>query len=648
MTKQRTFYFSFYLAVMCFFVSCSENFNKPKPTACNGSQKITVYKQFVYDLSGFEGSGNSSPFNLFDENDHLDPKNGISTEAITSAQPALRAGMYFPLNKGNRIVVDLRTAYKVSDVYLYDRSTEPDSIWIYSGNMQDMKLKVAFTGKGNPAFWGWRKFTVNDSTQFLMIRFSSPSARMNEMVLYGCPYGEVPPSPPTSYTGARLSQKTLKEFLGVNMYINIPGEWTKPFSSIRMYTIANTFDMDTVNPYPNNKISIARYGYLFQGNSFRHYSDDLQEEGKSIWYSVRGVPVWMNKLNMWDHDRPVTKIGMDSEDPMSYGRHSNLMWTLAAVFGKTKVDTNELNIADMIRVSGKGTMTVYENGNEEDAFWAGNRYCSPAEYFAQSSADYDGHEGKLGPRHGIKIADTNSKLMMSGMIEFDTSRLKVLDFLSRNMRSDKKFIWQGGIQFHHYSTKLKNTSILNRNKTTVAITPEEDSLRSKLARVRDFVYRTQPGVECILGEYGYDKGKGSPQAAPIVPGYSANQSQGIMLLRGINAVAFSGFDKCMVYWMKDDVDENFPAIYLTSGLVRQLPDGKIIPYPAWFYVSTLVNRLGNYLPIEIVSEKGDTWIYKYRNKDNADSVAYFVYSPTRSGKKFSLILSFHREHHKFR
>ena len=639
-TLRKISFFS-YLTFACFLFSCSENLNVPKESACNGSQKIRIYKEFVYDLSGFEGSSKSSPFNLFDENEHLDPKNGVTSEAVTNAQPALRAGIYYSLNRGNRIVIDLRAAHKVSDVYLYDRSTEPDSIWIYSGNMPNMKLKVAFTGKGDPAFWGWRKFTVNDSTQFLMIRFSSPAARINEMVLYGCPYGNVPHPPVRSYTGPRFPSKTLKEFLGVNMYINIPAEWTKPFSSVRMYTIANTFDMDTVNPYPNNKISIGRYGYLYQGNSFRHYSDDLQAEGKSIWYSVRGVPVWMNKLNMWDHDRPVTRIGMDTEDPLSYGRHSNLMWTLAAVFGKTKVDTNELNIADMIRVTGKGTMTVFENGNEEDAFWAGNRYCSPMEYFAQSSADYDGHEGKLGPKHGIKVADTNSKLMMSGMIEFDTARLKVLDFLSRHLRSDKKFIWQGGVQFHHYSTELKDKSIFNRNKTTVAITPEEDSLRSKLAKVRDFVYRIQPGVECILGEYGYDKAKRSPQAAPIVPGYTGAQSQGIMLLRGINAAAFSGFDKCMIYWMKDDVDENNPSIYLTSGLVRQMADGKIVPYPSWFYVSTLINRLGDYVPDEIVSEKGEVWIYTYRNKSNPDSLVYFVYSPTRTGKKFSFDLKLH-------
>ena len=208
------------------------------------------------------------------------------------------------------------------------------------------------------------------------------------------------------------------------------------------------------------------------------------------------------------------------------------MWTLAAVFGKTKVDTNELRINDMIKVSGKGTMTRFENGNEEDASWVGNKYASPMEYFARSSADYDGDLGKLGPRTGVHVADSNSELIMSGLVEFDTNRVRVLNFLCNELRPDKKFLWQGGIQYHHYSNKPKGISLLQRNKGTVGITPEEDSLRMKLTKVREHAYKLQPNVECILGEYGYDKGQASRQATPILPGHSAAESQGI-LLRGV-------------------------------------------------------------------------------------------------------------------
>ena len=617
---------------LCVMSSCTSFFNKEIKTTCKGDKITGITADDVYDLSGYVASGGSSPFRLFDENDHFNPRIGLTSAPFTNPQPTKAADIFFPFNKGNRIVVDLRVPYKLSEIYLYDQSAQSDTIWIYTGSMAKWKLQSTIVTKGDPIGWGWRRLALQDSTQFVMISFRLPTASVNEVILYGCPTATPPPRQSTKYSGPRLPKKSLKDFLGVNMYNSIPLEWLEPFSEVRMYTIANTFDLDTINPYPNNKISISRYGYLYQQTSFRHFSDDLVENGKRIWYSVRGVPVWMNNRGLWDFDRPVTKLGMDTEDPMSYGRHSNMMWTLAAVFGKTKVDTNELQISDMIKVSGKGTMTKYENGNEEDAGWVGNKYCTPMEYFAQSSADYDGHMGKLGPKHGVHVADSNSELIMSGLVEFDTNRVRILNFLCKELRPDKKFLWQGGIQYHHYSNKPRGRKLWERNRT-MSTTPEEDSLRVRLAKVREHAYRLQPKVECILGEYGYDKGQASRQATPILPGYSASQSQGILLLRGINATAFSGFDKMMIYWMKDDVEENNPNTYLTSGLVRDEQNGKFSPYPGWFYLATLIRHLGNYIPDDIVSERSDVWVYRYRHQTSPDSIAYFVYCPTRIGKK---------------
>jgi hypothetical protein len=630
MSPKRTVYFSL-IAYVLLFYSCADFLNKPPKAKC--PQKITgITPEDVYDLSGYMASGGSSAFNLFDENDHFDPKNGETGTPLTSPQPTKQADIFFPLNKGNRIVVDLRVPYKLSEVYVYDQSHTADKVLIYTGSMTSWKLQTEFTTSGDPMGWGWRKFAVQDSTQFLMISFTTPTADLKEMILYGCATRPVPPRQPESYTGARLPRKTVRDFLGVNMYNSLPLEWLQPFHDVRMYTIANSFDTDTIHEYPNVQYSVSRYGYLYQQNSFKHFSDDLVADGKEIWYSVRGVPVWMNKKGMWDNDRPVTKIGMDPEDPQSYARHANMMWTLAAVFGKTKVDTNHLQINDMIKVTGKGTMTRFENGNEVDASWVGNKYCSPMEYYAQSSADYDGDMGRLGDRTGVHAADSNAELIMSGFVEFDTNRLKDLNFLCNQLRPDKKFLWQGGIQYHHYSNKPVGKSLLQRRKGTVSITPEEDSLRIKLMRVREHAYRLQPKVECILGEYGYDKSQLSKQATPIVPGYSATESQGIMLIRGINATAFSGFDRMIIYWMKDDVDENNPNLYLTSGLLRE-ENGKFTPYPSWYYISTFVHHLGNFVADRVVSEKGNVWLYSYRQQSSADSLAYLVYCPTRNGTK---------------
>ncbi|HYE53896.1 MAG TPA: hypothetical protein VD996_03605, partial [Chitinophagaceae bacterium] len=537
--------------------------------------------------------------------------------------------------RGSRIVLDLRALHDLSEVYLYDRATVSDTVWIYTGDMTNWKLKATLVTGGDVNGWGWRKLALNDSSQYVMFRFNTYEANITEAVLYGCPLQAMPPPAATAYTGERLPRKPLRDFLGVNMFNSLPMDWMEPFDWVRLYTTANLFDADAENAYPDNKINITRLGYLYQEKSFRHWADDLATVNKKMWYSVRGVPVWMEKLGMGDKDRPVTKPGMDSEDPMSYGRHAYMMWTLAAVFGKTPVDTNLLRIGDLpIRVTGKGTMTLYENGNEEDAWWEGRKYCTPMEYFAQSSADYDGHLGKLGPRHGIAVADSNSKMIMSGTVGLDTNRVRILDFISRTLRPDKKFLWEGGIQYHHYSNNVRSSMAPRRwQAATAGITPEEDSLRQRLAKVRDFTYRVQPKVECILGEYGFDKSPKSTQSAPIVPGYTPAQSQGIMLVRSVNAVAFSGFDKLIIYWMTDHEQEESPYLYLTSGLVRESLNGTITPYASWFMVNTMMHHLGDYIPDSIISEKGDVWIYKYRHKAARDSVALFVYSPGRSGKK---------------
>jgi hypothetical protein len=110
--------------------------------------------------------------------------------------------------------------------------------------------------------------------------------------------------------------------------------------------------------------------------------------------------------------------------------------------------------------------------------WVGNKYCSPYEYYAQSTADWDGDEGRLGNRHGIHAADPGAGLMMSGLTGLDTNRVKVYGFLSENLRDDKKFIWQGGIQYHYYA-----------QKNGKGISPEADSMRRKLALVADCSYR---------------------------------------------------------------------------------------------------------------------------------------------------------------
>ena len=596
--------------------------------SCPEPHKIVVYKENVYDLSGYEAQGNNQPYNLFDENALVDPRNenalSFPYTPRTDPQPRDHPALYFPPGRGSRIVCDLQTQHRISEVYLYDRSYTSDSVWIYTGTMSHWLLKASFTTRGIPGLWGWRKFSLDDSSQYVMIRFSSYQTTITEMVLYGCPVGKELPAPIHPFIAPPFAKIPMKEFLGVNDFSGTSPEWLKPFYYSRMYAFTTDFDNDTVHPYPGVKYSMLRFGYWHTGlNDYYYVTEDNERKyNHKVWYTMIGLPLWLSHGEYGAKGRPVTLPGMDPEDPQSYARHANMMWNLAAFFGNTKVDTNLMSLSHSPRRSGRGTLSVYENGSEDDAVWIGDKYCNPLEYFAQSSADYDGNENRLGPLCGIRHADSTSSLMTGGLVGLDTNRIRIYKFLCNTLRKDKTFLWKGGIQYHYYSSRDNH-----------GITPEEDSMRWKLARVREFTGRTAPGVPCILGENGYDKSQRSRQSTPLVPGLSAEECQAVFLLRAINATAFSGFDSYILYWLKDTNPADDPGVYLTSGIIRQMPDGSYKPYPAWYYINTFEGRLANYAPDRIIRETGNTWVYKYRNLQSPDSVAYFLYTPSHNGTR---------------
>jgi hypothetical protein len=608
--------------------ACGQFYQKQVIPPANRIQKISITRGQVFDLSGYAGSGGSSPFNLFDENAYVDPryeKPGDTYIPVTNCQPIYHSSIYFRGAEGSRIVLDLKIPYCLREIYLYDRSRVGDSCRIYTGNLKNWKLAASLLTTSEIGNWGWKKINLDEKTRFVMIRFSSYETAITEMVLYGIPQQTIPAAEDFSIHKG-LTATTLNQFLGVNYVRENEPRWLKPFHYSRLYKLAVDYDNDTNREESRARFNMLNNGYydkekakyIFDIDTIQHINQGC------IWYSMIGGSKWMSQQDITDNNRPLNRPLLNTEDPASYSRHANMMWNLAAFFGYHLVDTNLLSLAHSPRLSGRGSMSIYENGNEGDANWVGNKYCSPYEYFAQSSADWDGDEGRLGKRFGIRQADPNALLMMSGLTELDTNRVKVYRFLAENLRDDRQFIWQGGIQYHHYAQSGGR-----------GISPEADSMRWKLSKVADCSYRIAPRVKCFLGENGYDKSPVSWARTPLIPGLSASQSQGIMLLRSINATFFSGFDAYILYWLRDDNPENDPRVYLTSGILCTLPDGKTKVYPGWYYISTMVNRLGKFRPDKVIRETGDVWVYRYRHAEKPDSVAYFVYKPTVNGSQLS-------------
>ena len=107
---------------------------------------------------------------------------------------------------------------------------------------------------------------------------------------------------------------------------------------------------------------------------------------------------------MNEKDKPVTRPGMDTEDPLIlWPPCKNVLDTRGPVWlQQMRYLAN--GVAGGAPYSGAGLMDRWENGNEEDAWWT-DYYWTPMDYFALSSADYDGHEARLGSGRGLKKAD---------------------------------------------------------------------------------------------------------------------------------------------------------------------------------------------------------------------------------------------------
>lgn len=561
----------------------------------------------LYDLNGAEASGGANPKQLFDEN--TDPAHGRPGDPKTNPLPMAKIDIFYPPGKGYRIVVDLHDQYNVSDIYLYDRAFEKDSVWIYSGDLAHWQPLAAIATAGTSSAWGWRRLPVNIGSRFLLLRFNSYNAVISEMAIYGRLQKKLPrevlvlpnkPMPPPD----------LRSFAGTNAYDYVNPELLEPFYTVRLYQQLDYFDKDTVHAYPKNLLDFEQ--------ARTDWADSLRRRGNELWLSVRGLPVWMEQKGMHEKDKPVTAAGMNTEDPISYARHASFYWQLAAIYGKQQQDTSFIRMRERPRYSGKALMHRYENGNEEDGWWS-KYYWSPLDYFAASSADYDGHEGRLGAYHGLRKADSSAQLMTSGMIQLDTQRVRTLAFLCSQLRDDKKFIWEGGVQYHYYS----NASQTNMQPPSKGISPEADHLRAKLAKVRAFHDKLLPGIPLILGENGYDRNQQSWQCTPIIAGYNEAQSQGIMVIRSMLAAFMAGFDGYNQYMMRNATnDENAPGPYATSGMIGG-PANNVI-YPAWYYWSTVIRQLGDYKADTILSEQAPVWIYRFKSVQNPSKKAYVL------------------------
>lgn len=436
----------------------------------------------------------------------------------------------------------------------------------------------------------------------------------------------------------QYSNATVGELMGVNAFVDDPVERLSPFSIVREYHNwawdegdLQFGDQRTYSAYPHNKMqfapSAAGGGYW----NFDQFYTSLSHHNIKVAPCIQGSVAWLHGNNYFRFDnKPVDESGMKADNPLSYHKKAFHSFQFAARYGSKQIADSLLALASgQPRTSGLGLVKYVEDWNEPDKFWMNeSANFSPSEYAAMLSANYDGHCNSLhasGKKFGVKSADPDMKVVMSGLTSIDLPYLNaMMDWFNKN-RADKKFA-ADVINVHQYCWRTSN----GPQGGGPAISPEAFGLKEKMQQVVDFRNKNAPDAEVWLSEFGWDTHPSSPLAAPLIGSFSRLEVQAMWLVRAYLALMAAGVDKGMVYMLRD-VDETSPIQFATCGLTTK--KGSWDKKPSWFYLSTFKKLLGDMQFIgEENNDDSDLITYKFKRPQSNEG-AYVIWYKTSNDKR---------------
>jgi len=583
---------------------------------------------------------------------HLVDEQNSSTPSSTFSPTQTRT-MY---NKA-QLIFNLKDSFVLDTMFFYDPGQKywrgSDSIYIYTGNPSSWILKFGILIRPgiNPQP-KWDTIPFGDTSQFFMLEFNVPddpapkwSSSINEVTLRGRRYkiNDITYASPVTHTAPPIDK--IMGACGGGWDAQYP-EILSCVSSVRAYHNWNWSDGGMASAAPWGFPQCSYYPsydsnyYDFSPDwQMKHHDDDyntITNSGIEIDACLQtSAYYFMNSTESKENIKPLFE-GTNSNDPASYKAHADYLFQYTARYGSNpvpdsllKLDNNTTHCdnqdRNQPRLSGLGYVTYVENWNEPDKFWSpwndSTVQFTPFQMAAMSSADYDGHEQKLGNTFGVKNADPNIKMVMGGISFLNLDYIKSMKLWSEYNRTDKKFP-ADVLNFHHYSNNGTGTF---QRAATIGISPEQDSLKLKLKEIVKYRNANLPDMEIWLSEFGYDTHPSSPQRVPEVGPYSQLEMQGRWLMRSFLEISASGIDRAHLFNIQDDGTGDSTQYY-TSGLVTD--NNNRLKKPSWYYIHALKNTLkGFYFSKEIPSMNSDINLYEFKNL-NDDSVIYAVWCNT--------------------
>ena len=400
-------------------------------------------------------------------------------------------------------------------------------------------------------------------------------------------------------TCMKVSALTFDQKIGMNGHVDVPRDILYAGGVVREY---HNFGWSITK---NKQMFFTKNSYW----DFDGYYRDLFNHGITILPCIQ-----MGEIDIFKRDRnekPVMK-GDDTTDPMSYKIHANYLYNYAARYGHTVVDRSKLNLdPEDTYKSGLGYITYYEDWNEPDKTWLGpDAQFNSTELAAMLSADYDGHNGRLGDTYGVKQADPNSKLVMGGMAGGSTmvQWLTEMQAWANTNRTDKQL----------------PLDVINYHQYAGTHSPENSSFVSDAQKIINWRNNNAKGKEIWITEFGWDTNLNSTKhAAP------SEDAQRDWIIREYLIGDRIGLDRMIVFDALNDGPSSDATQYSTSGLATKGSEG-FVKKSSWYGVNTAKNVLKGYTFDGVEKEEDDIYIYRYKK---GDKIILAIWSPTEDGSR---------------
>ena len=396
----------------------------------------------------------------------------------------------------------------------------------------------------------------------------------------------------------------MREFFGVNTAVgqnfDNPDDIQPLVGWIREYSKWHLFEPSNNDYRFTNVRDSINFDSLYQ-----HISD----LGINTLLVIMKSPKWISSNPSGDYDDYVPSGNTSGLKPEHYQEAAEFYFQLAARYGSKKVSSDKLQTDD--KKSGLNIVGSIGVLSEADgAFEWGNRI-EWEQYAALLNAVYDGNNGKMGSGYGIKDADPDLPVSVSGLAFNLKSLIRLKEFAGRNPYDV--------INVHFYAFRYA------RPTHRVAVPPEWSSLASDMKEIVEWRDNEAPGRPVWLTEIGWDTQDYATEQV-------SEEEAASYLIRSFLLAKEAGVDKAFWFYYRDLDNFERKGTFSTSGLFKNetIPYGgktNLSPKLTYWYFGTMTNKIGNLQYTKNLSDS-ITYHYSFASPDQTKIVHVLWYCPT--------------------